>query len=113
MQILIDIEVKQSVIMEGKQRKIEPNTIGQFPLDAGITVCQTDLAMLRVRKAWTNNNILEIGIKWIMSYMPAISFVDSVQFENLASLRLTARGGYLSNFILKWLTQKPDLRNSD
>ena len=28
-------------------------------------------------------------------------------------LRLRARGGYLSNFILKWLTQKPDLGNCD
>ena len=28
-------------------------------------------------------------------------------------MRLRARGGYLSTLILKWLTQKPHLRNRD
>ena len=70
MQIVIEVEAKQSRIAEEKQRATKPNKNGQFPLDTDITMCQTDLKVLGGRTSWLNNNILSIGMKQIAPHTP-------------------------------------------
>ena len=46
-------------------------------------------------------------------YLPLFSIHTSDLISNIMSLRLRARSGYLSTFIVKWLTRKPYLGNRD
>ena len=92
-QVVIDVEAKK-VIVEEIQHAIEPNTIGQFTFDAGITMSQTDLEILGEWTACLKENNLTIGTKWIVSHMPTILFVESIQFENVASLLVEEEGEF-------------------
>ena len=94
-QVVLGVEAKQSVIVEEEQRLIKPKTISQFPLDYGISMCQIDLKYFGERTAWLNDNILAIGIKRIMSRVPEIFFVESIQFENVASLMVQQEGEFI------------------
>ena len=57
-QVVIDIEAKQSGIMEEKQRAIKPKKIEQFIPDTGIAMWQMDLEFLQQHMACIKENVL-------------------------------------------------------
>ena len=68
---------------------------------------QTDLVILGGRAAWINDNILAIGIKRIMSRVPEIFFVESIQFENVANFMVQEEGEFIIHGLepFKWERQ--------